>query len=210
MSIRQKRSIVEEFGFTLIELLGVAVIIIILSLTAFQVFDSVSERARTARSRDELRTIEVALERYRTDLGHYPNHLMALVQAGYLKKGITFESAWSKTLLPLAPSKTGNATYIFYAVDTRAEGQALAYALGDSGRRCRSGEQLHADSSLPLPCGRPPALPAYSFHTEPDLVLVSSTPLEFINGHASLSRFRTSCQTAPHSSSPDCDLKSES
>jgi prepilin-type N-terminal cleavage/methylation domain-containing protein len=89
-------------GFTLIELLGVAVIFVILSVMALPVYAEVSDKARTARSCEELRLIEEQLDSYQLDSGFYPTTLNSLVTAGYIKETTKLESPWSnqQTTIP--------------------------------------------------------------------------------------------------------------
>jgi len=59
-------------GFSLIELLVVIAVLTLLALLAVPPALSSIERARVVRVMSDLRTVEVALEAYRTDEGHYP------------------------------------------------------------------------------------------------------------------------------------------
>ncbi len=59
-------------GITLIEILVVLVIISILSTIAVGVYSKEVLRARYARARAEIRTLEVAIARYEVDTGQYP------------------------------------------------------------------------------------------------------------------------------------------
>ena len=59
-------------GFTLIELLIVVAIVAILASIAVPNFLEAQVRAKVARVQSDLRTINVALETYRTDTNHYP------------------------------------------------------------------------------------------------------------------------------------------
>lgn len=59
-------------GFTLIELLVVVAVLGLLALLAGPPAFAAIERARVARVMADLRTVEVALEAYRTDHGRYP------------------------------------------------------------------------------------------------------------------------------------------
>lgn len=193
-----------ESGFTLIELLGVGLIITVLALISIQVYDEIHDRMRFAKSREELRVIESALEQYRAEQGHYPDRLGNLVKEGYLKSDTTFVTPWgTKRSRP----------YYFYAVDDSKSGRSLAYALGDPGPSCLAALELHADAGKPLPCGKNPNQPAYSFSTEqPSLLLIGSEP-ETVRGHASLRTFRTSCRPGHRPAlqmGVGCDLKTES
>lgn len=201
-------SVASESGFTLVELLGVAVIVVVLSLTGLQVFDNVGDRARWARSRDELRTIEVGVDRYRADHGYYPDRLGALIKEGYLKANTEFTSPWS------SPKHT---SYYFYAVDDSNGGKAMTYGLGDPGPKAtcskspRRFQTLTADASVPLPCGRNPEQPAWSFSVDADLNVTG--PLLFSGGRATLRSFRSSCGLVQESAltvNTGCDLRTES
>ena len=190
----------DQSGFTLVEFLGVTVIVIILSLLAVQVFDEAGDRARTARSSGELRSIETALERYRTDFGYYPDRLGKLIDEGYLK-ATTFQSPW--------PGKR-NHRYYFYAVDDATAGKSMAYALADPGPTCSAEEKvLYADGNRPLPCGLDPDVRAYSFYVLPTVQLEGNS-VELVRGHASLRSFRTTCQPSPGAPfALGCDLRTE-
>jgi type II secretion system protein G len=59
-------------GFTLIELLIVVAIIAILAAIAVPNFLEAQIRAKTARAKEEMRTIATALETYHVDNNHYP------------------------------------------------------------------------------------------------------------------------------------------
>lgn len=140
LRIRLQRILKDEAGFTLIELLAVAVILIILSLMALPVYAEVTDKGRAAKSAEELRIIEQALEQHKADTGHYPNRLDKLVQAGYLKPNFDFKSPWYSN---------GNQIYYFYAVDRTGNDAATRYIVGDYG--------LHGDcgqSAAGFPCGK--------------------------------------------------------
>lgn len=187
-----------ENGLTLIELLGTTVIIILLSLMATQVCENVFDRVRLAKSHRDQQAIESALERFRTDHFYYPSRLMELVDEGYLRPN-TFETPWRKK------------QYYFYAVDNNNKGKSLAYALGDPGPfvTCQaSGVVLYADSAEPIPCGRDPKLPAWSFQVKPTLTLQGSD-FNLARRHATLRTFRTACLTMG-ARGKDCDLRTES
>jgi len=59
-------------GFTLIELVVVVVVMALLAALLGPAVAASIERSRVARVVADLRTVEVALEAYRTDHGHYP------------------------------------------------------------------------------------------------------------------------------------------
>ncbi len=187
-----------ESGLTLIELLGTTLIVILLTLLAAQVYEDVFDRVRMAKSERDQQAIEAALERFRTDNFHYPSRLMELVHQGYLRPH-SFETPWRKK------------HYYFYAVDNNSTGKSLAYALGDPGpfATCQAGKViLYADSDEPIPCGRDPNLPAWSYQIMPTLTLHGGT-VELFRGHATLRTFRTACW-AIRSSGKHCDLRTES
>ncbi len=63
---------VTKRGVTLIELIVVLVIVSILSTIAVGVYTKEILRARIARTRAEINTIEIAINRYHIDMGQYP------------------------------------------------------------------------------------------------------------------------------------------
>ncbi|HWI66333.1 MAG TPA: type II secretion system protein [Symbiobacteriaceae bacterium] len=129
----------DESGFTLIELLGVAVILIILALMALPVYAEVSDRTREAKTHEQLRIIEQALEAHRADpqYANYPGSLQLLVTRGFLKP-TSFETPWSSA---------DNRVYYYYAVDRTPA--ATKFVLGDPG----PGVACSLTSPAP-PCGR--------------------------------------------------------
>jgi prepilin-type N-terminal cleavage/methylation domain-containing protein len=138
-----------DSGFTLVELLAVAVILIILALMALPVYAEVTDKTREARSQQELRLIEQALEAYKadTDHNHYPPSLSALVDAGFLKPSTdphrsVFETPWSGL---------HNRIYYYYAVDRSGDDTATGFVLGDPGGRATCG-----GVSPESPCGLEP------------------------------------------------------
>lgn len=148
---RPWRKLSDPSGFTLIELLVVAVIVIILSLLAIPIYAAITDTARLSKSSNDLRQVEMALERHKAEFGYYPDRLGALVDRGYLKSSVTFESAWTDSTHPV---------YLFYATNT--PGQAQAFILGDPGpgADCMDSSiddiTLYKDATKPLPCGREP------------------------------------------------------
>ena len=118
-----RRKLADQSGFTLIELLGVAVILIVLALMALPVYAEVSDKAREAKSQEQLRIIEQALEAFRSDpnFGQYPTSLQQLVDEKFLKPG-SFATPWS------GPD---NRVYYYYAVDRKPA--ATKFVLGDAG-----------------------------------------------------------------------------
>jgi type II secretory pathway pseudopilin PulG len=151
--IRPQRN---EAGFSLIELLVVATIIIALSLFAMPVFAKVTDKARYAKSAEDLRVIEEQLEVYQADKGHYPDSLVRLIEQGYIK-----DTTQTHDRLKSPWYSNSNRVYYFYAVDQSAKDSARAYLLGDPGPTavCGGGGMptratLSADG--PIPCGRNP------------------------------------------------------
>lgn len=111
-----------QSGLTLIELLAVVVILVILSLMAVPLIGEVTDRAREARSREDIRLISDMLEAYKAENGHYPLKLSYLVTDGFLKPG-NLESPWSRE---------GHLVYYYYGVRT-SDGKLLpdSYVVGD-------------------------------------------------------------------------------
>lgn len=134
---RKFRGLGDESGLTLIELLGVAVILIIMSLMALPVFAEVSDRTREAKTQEQLRIIEQALEAHKADplYNSYPGSLQLLVTRGFLKP-TSFESPWSSP---------DNRVYYYYAVDRNPA--ATKFLIGDGGE----GIQCPASPA----CGQP-------------------------------------------------------
>jgi general secretion pathway protein G len=60
-------------GFTLIELLLVLVILSILAAVVVPKFTGSSEKARVARAKTDITTLDDALDRFELDAGRYPN-----------------------------------------------------------------------------------------------------------------------------------------
>jgi general secretion pathway protein G len=72
-------------GFTLIELLVVmAILAMLLSVAAPRYFQSV-ERAKEATLKTDLRLLRDAIDKYRADVGQFPDSLQKLVDARYLR-----------------------------------------------------------------------------------------------------------------------------
>lgn len=184
MFLRLVLRLQREDGLTLVELLAVTVIVSVLSLMAVQVYAEVTDRAKWAKSKEELRNIESALERYHAELGTYPDRLDDLVKRGYVNANTSFQTPWGSSRSKL---------YYFYAVDNASIGRSQAYALGDPGPSCATDSRLHSDVANALPCGRNPARKTFAFHVEPDLQLVGGG-VAVISHHVTLRSFRTSCQ----------------
>lgn len=142
-----------ESGFTLIELLAVAVILIILALMALPVYAEVTDKARNAKSQEDLRVIEQGLEAYQAQHSHYPINLNTLVTDGFLKPS-ALESPWS------SPK---NRVYYYYAVDRAGEDKATNFIIGDAGADASCG----GEHPTP-PCGNDPTDQAWVSLTVPE------------------------------------------
>ncbi|HLN61911.1 MAG TPA: type II secretion system protein [Symbiobacteriaceae bacterium] len=125
-----------QSGLTLIELLAVVVILVILSLMAVPLIGEVTDRARTARSQEDLRLISDMLEAYKAERGHYPERLADLVDKGYLKPG-KLESAWSSD---------DSVIHYDYFTDSRND----RYAIVDPGNGDSTCNSEPAQSACPL------------------------------------------------------------
>lgn len=171
---------------TLIELLGVAIIVILLSVMAMPVYGEVSDRARMAKSADELRVIEQALEAYKAERGFYPQNLMRLVDHGYLK--MYMEQGDRRMPMFASPwSNSRNRIYYFYAVDRSGADTARAYALGDPGSagHCNeipSAAVLSANPEIGLPCGKEPDGQAWIFG-DPNSLRLEGGPRATLRGY---------------------------
>jgi general secretion pathway protein G len=74
-----------QSGFTLIELLVVmAIVAMLASLIAPRYFESI-DRAREAALRVNLKTLRDAIDKYHGDTGRYPESLMTLVEARFVR-----------------------------------------------------------------------------------------------------------------------------
>ncbi|MBS1130193.1 MAG: ral secretion pathway protein [Proteobacteria bacterium] len=73
-------------GFTLIELLVVMAVIATLLTIAVPRYFQHLDRAREATLRESLAVMRDAIDKYRADLGHYPESLDDLVTRRYLRK----------------------------------------------------------------------------------------------------------------------------
>ena len=117
-----------KHGFSLIELLVVIAVLSLLAALAGPPLAGALERARVGRVVADLRTVEVALEAYRTDYGHYPPVTVScmaidgdqvlqlpqeLADGGYLPKN---PKSKTSTLL-MDPFSPGN-TYKYAAPET--------------------------------------------------------------------------------------------
>jgi prepilin-type N-terminal cleavage/methylation domain-containing protein len=143
-------------GFTLVELLAVAVIVLVFGLFLIPYTQSVLDRTKAARAERDLREIQVALERFYADHGHYPRRLADLLSFtdamgrsyAYLKHNVDFRSPYSTKQ---------KETYYLYAVDSnRAETPARAYLLADPGPLATSKTNAYLGRTGPVPAGRKP------------------------------------------------------
>lgn len=113
-------------GFTLIELLVVMTIIAtLLSIVAPRYFEA-TDQARDAAMKANLQTLRQAIDVYHGDRGQYPQSLLELVQARYLRSipvDPVTGSADGWLLIPapadIAPRRTGSA-----ATDANADSRA--------------------------------------------------------------------------------------
>jgi type II secretory pathway pseudopilin PulG len=198
-----------EAGYTLIELLAVTAILMIISLFAVPLYNTLTDKARLATSLEDLRVIEQALEAYRADHGHYPNKLGLLSTEGYLRKDYSYKSPWSTKNKP---------RYYFYAIDDSFEPHA--YLLGDPGpqKKCAQSDSesgkiaiLYESNKELLPCGNNPHnLTARMFAGENKNVNLSPEPKTPLT---SLSGFRKACNPLEQQSlllAPACTVKTES
>lgn len=76
-----------QTGFTIIELLMVISIIGILVTVAFTSFTGIQQDARDARRREDIDSLNTAIQKYRNDLGTYPvaadyTELISILQTG--------------------------------------------------------------------------------------------------------------------------------
>lgn len=92
-------------GFTLIELLVVVSIIAVLSAIGLVSYNNFLKNARDARRQSDLRLIQSALERYKSDKKYYP---VTLDLAGYLNT------------LPADPGRSSSYLYAAYKPDKTA------------------------------------------------------------------------------------------
>lgn len=143
-----------EQGFSLIELLGAAVIAIILALFLLPYTSEVMDRVKESRAERDLREIQVALERFYTDHGHYPDKLAYLIEYpeknpthAYLKHTTKFRSPYSTAARPI---------YYFYAVNDNAPGTSRAYVLADPGPRPAAELRLQRKGPDGIPNGFDP------------------------------------------------------
>jgi prepilin-type N-terminal cleavage/methylation domain-containing protein len=128
--IKQRRG---PQGFTLIELIVVmAIVALLTSLAAPRYFVSL-ERAREASLRSSLRTMREAIDQFAADRGRYPESVVELVRARYLRE------------LPEDPITSRRDSWVPLAAppDSALSGQAADVRSGAAGRG-RDGS-LYAD-----------------------------------------------------------------
>ncbi len=110
----------KKSGFTLVELLVVLVILMVIGTIAVQNFSGEEDKAKVKATKASFTQIETALERYKLDVGNYPNEdegLMALMQAPegdegnwagkYLSKQKSIFDAWDNDYLYSMPGPDG-------------------------------------------------------------------------------------------------------
>jgi general secretion pathway protein G len=105
-------------GFTLVELLVVIAIISILSTVIFAVLNESREKARDAKRISDLKNIELALEVYFADNGHYPTRTVNSSQG----------AAWNGDTDSL---KTDLSPYINVPVDPLRNNGTFPYSSAD-------------------------------------------------------------------------------
>lgn len=191
-------------GYSLVELLAVTMILLILSLFAVPLYQTLTDKARLATSAEDLRVIEGALEAYYATNGQYPDRLWPLAKEGYLRNDSTFRSPWSNGR---------KVRYYFYAVDNL--GAPHAFILGDPGPQpiCNqnSPATLYASKLELLPCGtNPKDDPARVFAGDTPQILLIPPPAV---PPGTLSGFRQLCNPTRERSmriAPGCVVKTES
>lgn len=104
-----------EQGFTLIELLVVVVILAILAAAGTQIFRGESDKAKYAVAKSNMATLKNCLERYRQDVGEYPEQdegLQALVLdpgadgwAGPYYSKLTVRDPWDRDYVYRFPAE---------------------------------------------------------------------------------------------------------
>jgi prepilin-type N-terminal cleavage/methylation domain-containing protein len=120
-------------GFTLIELIVVMAIIALLSSIAVPRYIDGVERAREASLRSSLATLRDAIDQFSADRGRYPDSLVELVRARYLRE------------LPEDPITRGRASWVGVRPppDSQVPGRLFDVRSGAAGRG-RDG-RLYAD-----------------------------------------------------------------
>jgi general secretion pathway protein G len=119
---RQKKN--SQAGFTLIELMVVVVIIAILAGLIVPRFMGETDKAKQAKAKMQIESLESALKIYKLDNGSYPTTeqgLKALVEAptagnipknwrqgGYLEKGKVPKDPWGNEFVYVSPGSHGD------------------------------------------------------------------------------------------------------
>ena len=120
-------------GFSLIELLLVLVILSILAATVAVKFTGRSEQARKTAAKDDIRTIELALDAFEVDCGSYPtgdDGLHALIEAPgnvknwqgpYLKKSGVPNDPWGNPYVYRCPGQHNTTGYDLFSTGPNAQ-----------------------------------------------------------------------------------------
>ena len=106
-------------GVTLIELIVVLLIISLLSTIAVGVYTREVLRAKVARTRAEIRTLEVAVNRYQIDVGQFPPSSTGTALAPSTLDQLSLSQGCGYLQLALRASLNGNS---FIPLSTRWEG----------------------------------------------------------------------------------------
>ena len=120
----KKNRHVKQAGFTLIELMVVVVIIAILAGLIIPRFMGETDKAKQAKAKMQIESLESALKMYKLDNGSYPTTeqgLKALVEAptvgnlpkswrqgGYLEKGKIPKDPWDNEYIYVSPGSHGD------------------------------------------------------------------------------------------------------
>jgi general secretion pathway protein G len=128
-----------EAGFTLIELMVVVVIIGILAGLIVPRIMGSDEKAREAKAKMQIESLETALKLYKLDNGSYPSTeqgLKALVEApaagnlaknwrqgGYLEKGKIPKDPWGNEFIYVSPGSYGDFDLSSLGADGEAGGE---------------------------------------------------------------------------------------
>lgn len=128
-----------DSGFTLIELMVVVVIIGILAGLIVPRIMGSDDKAREAKAKMQIESLETALKLYKLDNGGYPTTeqgLRALVEAptggnlpknwrqgGYLEKGRTPKDPWGKEFVYVSPGSHGDFDLSSLGADGEPEGE---------------------------------------------------------------------------------------
>lgn len=109
-------------GFTLIELLvAMTIIALLLSIVAPRYFNSVSKAEETV-LKEDLSLMRSALDKYRADIGKYPDTLDDLVNKKYLRK------------LPVDPITKSADTWILISPSSDEQGAIFDIRSGAQGK----------------------------------------------------------------------------